>query len=215
MLTFASTNRYRTQMKQFISTLRSAVMAGVCVGLAGFGYLAEKSIIGAVVFSFGLLAVVAYRLKLYTGTAGFFRRGEFGQLMLILLGNIVGCLLVALLARCSPMPLQQTAQTILEGRLANGPLFGALLAVGCGFIMTTVVTFARKGNVLPLLFGIPLFINCGFPHCVADAFYYLCVPVDFLHANLLAVTVFYLSIVFGNFVGCNLYRAVMRGESIL
>lgn len=202
-------------MKQFISTLRSAVMAGVCVGLAGFGYLAEKSIIGAVVFSFGLLAVVAYRLKLYTGTAGFFRRGEFGQLMLILLGNIAGCLLVALLARCSPMPLQQTAQTILEGRLANGPLFGALLAVGCGFIMTTVVTFARKGNVLPLLFGIPLFINCGFPHCVADAFYYLCVPVDFLHANLLAVTVFYLSIVFGNFVGCNLYRAVMRGESIL
>ena len=215
MLTFASTNRYRTQMKQFISTLRSAVMAGVCVGLAGFGYLAEKSIIGAVVFSFGLLAVVAYRLKLYTGTAGFFRRGEFGQLMLILLGNIVGCLLVALLARCSPMPLQQTAQTILEGRLANGPLFGALLAVGCGFIMTTVVTFARKGNVLPLLFGIPLFINCGFPHCVADAFYYLCVPVDFLHANLIAVTVFYLSIVFGNFVGCNLYRAVMRGEAIL
>jgi len=202
-------------MKQFISTLRSAVMAGVCVGLAGFGYLAEKSIIGAVVFSFGLLAVVAYRLKLYTGTAGFFRRGEFGQLMLILLGNIAGCLLVALLARCSPMPLQQTAQTILEGRLANGPLFGALLAVGCGFIMTTVVTFARKGNVLPLLFGIPLFINCGFPHCVADAFYYLCVPVDFLHANLLAVTVFYLSIVFGNFVGCNLYRAVMRGEAIL
>lgn len=215
MLTFASTNRYRTQMKQFISTLRSAVMAGVCVGLAGFGYLAEKSIIGAVVFSFGLLAVVAYRLKLYTGTAGFFRRGEFGQLMLILLGNIAGCLLVALLARCSPMPLQQTAQTILEGRLANGPLFGALLAVGCGFIMTTVVTFARKGNVLPLLFGIPLFINCGFPHCVADAFYYLCVPVDFLRANLLAVTVFYLSIVFGNFVGCNLYRAVMRGEAIL
>lgn len=202
-------------MKQFISTLRSAVMAGVCVGLAGFGYLAEKSIIGAVVFSFGLLAVVAYRLKLYTGTAGFFRRGEFGQLMLILLGNIAGCLLVALLARCSPMPLQQTAQTILEGRLANGPLFGALLAVGCGFIMTTVVTFARKGNVLPLLFGIPLFINCGFPHCVADAFYYLCVPVDFLRANLLAVTVFYLSIVFGNFVGCNLYRAVMRGEAIL
>lgn len=215
MLTFASINNYRTQMKQFISTLRSAVMAGVCVGLAGFGYLAEKSIIGAVVFSFGLLAVVAYRLKLYTGTAGFFRRGEFGQLMLILLGNIAGCLLVALLARCSPMPLQQTAQTILEGRLANGPLFGALLAVGCGFIMTTVVTFARKGNVLPLLFGIPLFINCGFPHCVADAFYYLCVPVDFLHANMLAVTVFYLSIVFGNFVGCNLYRAVMRGESIL
>ena len=202
-------------MKHFISTLRSSILAGVCVGLAGFGYLAEKSIIGAVVFSFGLLAVVAYRLKLYTGTAGFFRRGEFGQLMFILFGNIVGCLLVGLLARCSPMPIQATAQSVLEARLANGPLFGGLLAVGCGFIMTTVVTFARKGNVLPLLFGIPLFINCGFPHCVADAFYYLCVPVEFLCSNFVAVLVFYLSIVAGNFVGCNLYRVVMRSEAIL
>ena len=202
-------------MKQFISTLRSSILAGVCVGLAGFGYLAEKSIIGAVVFSFGLLAVVAYRLKLYTGTAGFFRRGEFGQLMFILFGNIVGCLLVGLLARCSPMPIQETAQAVLEARLANGPLFGGLLAVGCGFIMTTVVTFARKGNVLPLLFGIPLFINCGFPHCGADAFYYLCVPVEFLCSNFVAVLVFYLSIVAGNFVGCNLDRAVMRSEAIL
>ena len=202
-------------MKQFISTLRSSILAGVCVGLAGFGYLAEKSIIGAVVFSFGLLAVVAYRLKLYTGTAGFFRRGEFGQLMFILFGNIVGCLLVGLLARCSPMPIQETAQSVLEARLANGPLFGGLLAVGCGFIMTTVVTFARKGNVLPLLFGIPLIINCGFPHCVADAFYYLCVPVEFLCSNFVAVLVFYLSIVAGNFVGCNLYRAGMRSEAIL
>lgn len=202
-------------MKHFISTLRSSILAGVCVGLAGFGYLAEKSIIGAVVFSFGLLAVVAYRLKLYTGTAGFFRRGEFGQLMFILFGNIIGCLLVGLLARCSPMPIQATAQAVLEARLANGPLFGGLLAVGCGFIMTTVVTFARKGNVLPLLFGIPLFINCGFPHCVADAFYYLCVPVEFLCSNFVAVLVFYLSIVAGNFVGCNLYRVVMRSEAIL
>ena len=202
-------------MKHFISTLRSSILAGVCVGLAGFGYLAEKSIIGAVVFSFGLLAVVAYRLKLYTGTAGFFRRGEFGQLMFILFGNIVGCLLVGLLARCSPMPIQATAQAVLEARLANGPLFGGLLAVGCGFIMTTVVTFARKGNVLPLLFGIPLFINCGFPHCVADAFYYLCVPVEFLCSNFVAVLVFYLCIVAGNFVGCNLYRVVMRSEAIL
>lgn len=202
-------------MKQIFSIFRSAVMAGICVGLAGFGYLAEKSIIGAVVFSFGLLAVVAYRLKLYTGTAGFFRRGELGQLALILFGNIVGCLVVGLLARCSPMPLQETAQGILEARLANGALFGCLLAIGCGFIMTTVVTFARKGNVLPLLFGIPLFINCGFPHCIADAFYYLCVPVDFLAANAVAVLVFYLSIVLGNFIGCNLYRAVMRSEAIL
>ena len=202
-------------MSNTIPILRSAFLAGFCIGLAGFGYLAEKGIIGAVVFAFGLLAVVAYKLKLYTGTAGFFRRGELGQLLLILVGNIIGCLAVGLMARCSPMPIQETAQGVLEGRLANGPLLGGVLAIGCGFIMTTVVTFARKGNNLPLLFGIPLFINCGFPHCIADAFYYLCVPFDFLYANMSAVLIFYVSIVVGNFIGCNLYRFIMREEAVL
>lgn len=183
-------------------------MAGICIGIAGFGYLAEKSIIGAVLFAFGLLTVVHYKLKLYTGTAGFIVKGEVATLFLILLGNLVGCLIVSLIARCSPMPLQETAQKVLEGRLATGPLKGGILAIGCGFIMTTAVTFARKDKNLPLLFGVPLFIMCGFPHCVADAFYYMAVPVSFFGEHWLDVLVFYVSIVAGNFVGCNLYRAI-------
>lgn len=189
-------------------TLRSSFLAGICIGIAGFGYLAEKSIIGAVLFAFGLLTVVHYGLRLYTGTAGFIKKGEVGKLFFILFGNILGCLLVGLMARCSPMGLQETAQKILEGRLAMGPLKGFILAIGCGFIMTTAVTFARKEKNLPLLFGVPLFIICGFPHCVADAFYYLCVPFSFLGENLLDVLTFYICIVAGNFVGCNLYRIV-------
>lgn len=188
--------------------IESSIYAGVAIGIAGFGYLAEKSIIGAVLFAFGLLTVVHYGLKLYTGTAGFIKKGETGQLFLILLGNIVGCLIVAIIARMSPMPLQDTAQKILEGRLAIGPVRGGILAIGCGMIMTTAVTFARKGQNLPLLFGVPLFIMCGFPHCVADAFYYLCVPLDFYAAFWPEILIFYLSIVAGNFVGCNLYRII-------
>lgn len=190
--------------------LRSSIFAGICIGIAGFGYLAEKSIIGAVLFAFGLLTVISYKLKLYTGTAGFIKKGETGQLALILLGNIIGCALVSLLARCSPMPLQETAQGILEGRLAMGPLRGAILAVGCGFIMTTAVTFGRQGKPLPTLLGVPLFIMCGFPHCVADAFYYLCVPVSFIGEHVLDIALFYVSIVLGNFLGCNLYRIVLK-----
>lgn len=193
-----------------LKLIRSSFLAGFCIGIAGFGYLAEKSIIGAVLFAFGLLTVVHYGLKLYTGTAGFIKRGEVGNLCLILLANIVGCLVVSLLVRCSPMPLQDTAQSILEGRLEIGPLRGGVLAIGCGFIMTTAVTFARKGQNLPLLFGVPLFIMCGFPHCVADVFYYLCVPLDYLLNNISQILVFYASIVLGNFIGCNLYRAISR-----
>lgn len=196
-------------MKELITTVRSAMLSGICIGVAGFGYLAEKSIVGAVLFAFGLLTVVNYRLKLYTGTAGFIKKGEVGNLFLILVANLMGCLLMSLMVRFSPMPLQDTAQKILEGRLAMGPVAGGILAIGCGFIMTTAVTFARKGNNLPLLFGVPLFITCGFPHCVADAFYYMCVPVDFLTENIAGILTFYVCIVAGNFIGCNLYRIVV------
>lgn len=189
--------------------IHSAIMAGICIGIAGFGYLAVGGIVGAVTFAFGLLAVVHYRLKLYTGTAGFFAKGELLQLCTILLMNIVGCLLVALLARMSPMPLQQTAQHILEARLNAGIVQSGLLAIGCGFIMTTAVKWGREGKFLPLLFGVPLFIICGFPHCIADAFYYLCVPIDYLTANAGQVLLLYVAIVLGNFIGCNLYRLLL------
>ncbi|MCH5174819.1 MAG: formate/nitrite transporter family protein [Prevotellaceae bacterium] len=195
--------------KEIIATIRSGIFAGICIGIAGFVYLAEKSIVGAVLFAFGLLTVIGYKLKLYTGTAGFVKKDEVGTLLLILISNIVGCFVVAMIARCSPMPVQETALGILEARLSIGALCGGVLAVGCGLIMTTAVNFARKGNNYPLLFGVPLFIMCGFPHCVADAFYYLTVPTSFWVENWGEILTFYLSIVIGNFVGCNLYRLVV------
>ena len=55
-------------------------------------------------------------------------------------------------------------------RVAGLAAVGAGLAIGCGFIVTTSVQFARQEKWLPLLLGIPLFILCGVPHCIADAF---------------------------------------------
>lgn len=191
--------------------IRSSVLSGVAIGIAGFGYLATgKDIVGAILFAFGLATVVHYSLKLYTGTAGFIQKGELGSLFVILFFNLVGCAVVGLMARCSPIPLQSTAQQILESRLAIGPWRGCVLSIGCGFIMTTAVNFVRQDKMLPLIFGVPLFIVCGFPHCVADGFYYLCVPLSFLSAHWLQVLFFYVSIVAGNFIGCNLYRLVMN-----
>lgn len=204
------------------NTLRSSVLSGVAVATAGWGYLAccgkGVEVLGAVLFSFGLLTVVNYKLKLYTGTAGFvplrYEDGRsrwlkaIGELLFILSGNIFGCLLVSLLTRLSPMDLGATAQGILASRLAIGPLHAGLLAIGCGFIMTTVVTFAREGKPLTLLFGVPLFIFCGFPHCLADAFYYLTVPLSYTGEHIADVLLLYPCLVAGNFIGCNLYRFI-------
>ena len=117
---------------------------------------------GAVLFAFGLTTVVYYGLKLYTGTAGFIRlKGDWTMLAVVLLGNIVGCLLSAWLISYAQPDCIEPATKILASRLAKGPWACFLLAIGCGFIMTTAVEFARKGKMLPLLLGVPVFILCG------------------------------------------------------
>ena len=202
-----------------LKTLRSSIFAGIFIGTAGFGFLASGiqsetygPLVGAILFSLGLLSVVGYKLKLYTGTAGFIQKNEVGNLFFILFGNIIGCLCLGLISRISTMDIQGAAQKVLELRLETGALRCGLLGIPCGFLMTTAVRFAREKHYIPLLLAVPLFIVCGFTHCVADAFYYTCVPVAFLKAHALQVIGVYVCIVLGNLIGCNLYRIVLAKD---
>lgn len=198
-----------------VKTLRSAIFAGIYIGTAGFGYLTAGiqsfgSLFGSILFALGLLAIVGYRLKLFTGTAGFIKRDEVGTLAIILIGNIIGCFLMGLITRVSPMgdAIQVAATNILNTRISTGVFGCGILAIGCGILMTTAVTFARQKNFIPLLLSVPLFIVCGFPHCVADAFYYLTIPNSWT-VELIGI---YLSTVLGNAIGCNLYRIILTKE---
>ena len=193
-------------MKELIRNIfPPAILAGICISIGCVVNLRVGGVAGAVLFAFGLTTVVYYGLKLYTGTAGFIRRqGDWGMLLVVLLGNIVGCLLTAWLIAYAQPDCVEPAAKILAGRLAKGPLACFLLAIGCGFIMTTAVEFARKGKMLPLILGVPVFILCGFAHSIADAFYFLVSPADVVLQP--AVLIVYFSEVLGNFVGCNLYR---------
>ena len=189
----------------FRDILPLAILAGICISIGCVVNLRVGGVAGAVLFAFGLTTVVYYGLKLYTGTAGFIRRqGDWAMLAMVLFGNIIGCLLSAWLISYAQPDCIEPASKILAGRLAKGPLACFLLAIGCGFIMTTAVEFARKGKMLTLLLGVPVFILCGFAHSIADAFYFLVSP----SAQLLQteVLIIYIAEVLGNFVGCNLYR---------
>ncbi len=186
-------------------TFPLAVLAGICISIGCVVNLRVGGVAGAVLFAFGLTTVVYYGMKLYTGTAGFIRRkGDWTMLLVVLLGNILGCLLTAWMIAYAQPDCIEPASKILDGRLAKGPFACFLLAIGCGFIMTTAVEFARKGKMLTLLLGVPVFILCGFAHSIADAFYFLVSPTEqFLQTEVLIV---YISEVLGNFVGCNLFR---------
>ncbi len=193
------------KIELFREILPLAILAGICISIGCVVNLRVGGVAGAVLFAFGLTTVVYYGLKLYTGTAGFIRRqGDWSMLVMVLIGNIIGCLLTAWLIGYAQPDCIEPAAKILAGRLAKGPLACFLLAIGCGFIMTTAVEFARKGKMLPLIFGVPVFILCGFAHSIADAFYFLVSPFTQLWQT--EVLIVYIAEVLGNFVGCNLYR---------
>ena len=196
--------------------IRSSILAGIAIGCGGYGFLASGiqaetfgPLFGAILFSFGLMTVVAYKLSLYTGTAGFIKKNEVGKLMIVLLGNIIGCFIMGMVTRLSPMDIQGAAQNLLSLRIDRGPLRCGLLGIPCGFMMTTAVTFARRQHYIPLLLAVPLFIVCGFTHCIADAFYYSCVPFEYIKDHAFQTLIVYVSIVLGNLIGCNLYRIIL------
>ena len=202
-----------------MSNLKSSLFAGVLIAIAGWGFLANP-VLGMFLFCVGLIAVVKYQTRLYTGTAGFLSSWrDLPSLLLILLGNIAGCLAVASVALVSPLPLGEAAIKVISSRLAVGWWRTGLLAIGCGLLMSLAVDFARKNrdfsDWLPLLFAVPAFILCGFPHCVADAFYCCVYLFSVSDIPWLSLAAYYGAIVLGNFIGCNIYRlfTIKKSES--
>lgn len=199
-------------MKKIVSPF----VAGCCIGTAGISYLSIGGIIGAAAFSFGLIAVIWYQLELYTGKAqlAWGKSGELDYLSLlrILIFNVIGCGLMSLFI--DPSKLCMDPSAIVNTRLHTGALVNAIKAVPCGFIMTMAVNAANKSQLAPLLFGVPTFITCGFPHCIADVLYYAASP-QVVAAAWAPLLLTYLCTIVGNYFGCNLYRAFQDSTPIV
>ena len=195
-------------MRNFISM---SIFAGLLIGTGGLVYLRVGGVAGAVLFAFGLLCVVMCGAQLFTGKSGFLPYKDFPKLIAMIALNAVGCAIAAFIASyCSSDALVANLQTIIDARLTASWHKVVVTSVGTGMIMTLAVYGARQKHYLPLLFGVPVFILCGLPHCVADAFYYAaalfydCFEWELLIAWGWAIV--------GNYIGCNLPRWFM-GEA--
>lgn len=193
-----------------VKTLRSSILAGIYIGIASLMYIKVGGVVGACLFSFGLVAVVCSQAKLYTGMAGFIKTKEDAyELPLILLGNVIGCGVIAFISLTSLPGISDSAISVVEARLEKTWWQAFLLSVGCGILMSTSVQNLKpwilNKNWLPLLFAVPIFILVGFLHSVADFFYYTCGKF-WMMENWPKVLEIWISVVFGNFVGCNFPR---------
>ena len=195
-------------MRHFLSM---AVFAGLLIGIAGLVYLRVGGLAGAVLFAFGLLCVVMCGAELFTGKAGYLPYREWPRLVVMLAANGVGWLTAAVIAMyVANEAVTTNLEAILTTRLAASWHALLVTSAGTGAIMTLAVYGARRGNYLPLLFGVPVFIMCGLPHCVADAFYYgLALVMG--RAEWMMLWSWLWAIV-GNYIGCNLPRWFMGNK---
>ena len=119
-------------------------------------------VLGALLFSIGLLVILNIEFKLFTGTIGYIRTiDDFFDNVIILFGNILGaCLLVAL----SPV----SAMSILLEKLSVSLLLAFVRAVVCGGLIYSAVKCHKENKDYMVVACVMGFILCGAEHCIAD-----------------------------------------------
>ena len=189
----------------------SSLFAGVLIGIAGLVFLNVGGLGGAILFAFGLMCVTTCKALLFTGKAGFLPYKESLQLLPMVLLNALGCLVTSYIAFQTTNPnMLSTLNTIMAAREAASWYALLIASVGTGIIVTLAVYGVRKGSYLPLLYGVPVFIMCGLPHSIADAFYYWVAILNGYFAPWMVIA--WLMSVVGNYIGCNLPRWCMGKE---
>ena len=167
-------------MKKMGNIFCKAVLAGIAIAIGGIIYLSvENKIIGALLFTVGLYAIVLNGLFLYTGKVGYLvvEKDKKEYLLILLttwLGNLVGTAIGAFAFLNTRNALvAQNVDIICDAKLEDSPISIFILAVFCGLLMYIAVDgFKEKGNPIILFMGVSVFILCGFEHCIANMFYF-------------------------------------------
>ena len=155
-------------MTKYIELINKSVGAAILIGLGDYALLKLGNPIGPVLFTLGLLGVCYMGQNLFTGKCGFLISDKIKllDLFLILLFNLIAGYLLGLLFSFTDKEVLSNAVSRVTTWEFSFPYF--VKGVMCGVIMYIAVFMYKKGTPLGIIFGIPLFIFCGFQHCIAN-----------------------------------------------
>jgi formate/nitrite transporter FocA (FNT family) len=194
-------------MKKYSYSFVVSIIAGLSIAFGCLvNLLSGNAIVGAFFFSTGLFLVLTRKYNLFTGKIGYLfdnKKEYIIEMVLVWLGNLVGTQILSIFVRFTHLyeKIKPSVEAIILSKTGQGYLSAFLLAVLCGIIIYLSVENYKQnsheiGKYLGILLLIPLFIICGFEHCVADMFYFFLIP-----DNVLIKVVYLTVITFGNAVG--------------
>jgi len=148
-------------------TLKS-ISAAILIALGDYALLKLGNPIGPVIFAFGLLGVCYMGQNLFTGKCGFLFSDKikiFDLLWILIVNLVAGYLIGLVFSKMDPIVYKNAIEKVATYSISK--TFFAK-SVMCGIIMYIAVFMYRKGTPLGIIYGIPLFIFCGFQHCIAN-----------------------------------------------
>ncbi len=157
--------------------LISGICAGTCIAIGGTAFLAVDSVpLGALLFCVGLFTVCTFGFHLYTGKVCYL--ADVKAIPVIWFGNLIGTSLTAILMNLTPYgaKVAERVQGMADKKLAEPWYVVLILAFFCNIMIYIAVDGYKEnphevGKYLALVFGVVVFILCGFEHCVANMFY--------------------------------------------
>lgn len=188
--------------------LIKSIYAGFMIGLGGTVYLSlENKIIGAILFSFGLLTIVNQGFYLYTGKVGY--ENNIVKILMIILGNAIGTFLMSFIVQLSKPELVEVANGLWQNKMNYNGEQITFLTMLCGIMMYLAIdNYQRNNNILFIMFPVVIFILCGFEHSIANLFYM------FLSNNLNPLSIGFIFVcLLGNAVGAKCFH-ILKTELI-
>ena len=153
-------------MKQEL--INKSVAAAILISLGNYALLKLGNPIGPIIFAFGLLGVCYLGANLFTGKCGFLFQDKinYWDLLIILLVNLVAGYIIGVCYSFCDKEIVTNAIAKVATWEVSFPFF--LKSIFCGMIMYIAVYMYKKGTPWGIIYGIPLFIFCGFQHCIAN-----------------------------------------------
>ena len=148
--------------------INKSIGAAILISLGNYALLKLGNPIGPVIFALGLLGVCYMGQNLFTGKCGFLIEDKikFSDLMIILIFNLIAGYLMGVVFSYADKEIVTNA--VAKVATWEFSLSFFIKSILCGVIMYIAVLLYRKGTPLGIIYGIPLFIFCGFQHCIAN-----------------------------------------------
>lgn len=151
-----------------------AILSGFMIAFGCIIYLmCPNKMVGALLFSFGLLTIVCRELYLFTGKIGYIRQVGIVNILLTILGNFVGTYIIGTTIQLTRLPIAESVSSVVSTKLNDSIPSLFILSIACGVMMYLAVdSYKKSRSWLFVILPVVIFILSGFEHSIANMCYF-------------------------------------------